>query len=177
MAISRNIIFSSIVMFSAFLLNSPGYAQLTQVGTLGVQVSVFASCTVSGATGALSFDNIPRLMSIPGEATTDIGYTCTPGTTLRIDLDRGLIASYATHREMTQAGSALIYDLYRPGPPTYTTIWGDNEGDSTVSFFPGETIASTLGGDQFIKVYGKVPIQTITVPGTYTDQVKITYTF
>ena len=72
-------------------------------------------------------------------------------------------------RQMTRASSALTYALYRDGSRAPATAWGNTSGSDTLS-------NTGTGAAQIHPVYGRIPVQSIPPPGTYTDTVVVTVT-
>jgi spore coat protein U domain-containing protein, fimbrial subunit CupE1/2/3/6 len=100
-------------------------------------------------------------------ATSTFQIQCTPPATGNVTLTKGSSTTY-TPRTMTKAGGSLGYNLYRDA--ANTAIWGDGtSGTQYLSFtpVPGNTTLTTT-------IYGTIPANLDSPPGTYTDTVQAT---
>jgi len=140
----------------------------TTTTTMTVSTTMSASCSVSAS--ALSFGtSVPSPMTAAVDGRADITATCTNGRTYSIGLSAGGGAN-ATEalRQMTGSGGGTVnYAIYSDAG--FTTVWG-NSGTSLVR-------QTGNGVAQSWPAYGRMPLQTGVVAGTYTDSVTVTVTF
>ena len=135
--------------------------------SLLVTATYAPTCTLSTAT--LDFGNITSLASaVDGQ--TNLTVACSNGSPYSIALDGGLsLAADPTLRRMTRSSSILLYGLYRDGGRTLP--WGSTTGAG------GNILGSTgTGSGQIHPVYGRVNVQSVPPPGTYTDTIVVTVT-
>jgi spore coat protein U-like protein len=133
----------------------------TATSTLGVQVVVQPSCTVSGAT--LDFGSYTS--GQPGE--TQIAYSNCPAGQLRFQLDGGINGTTSVRKLGNGGGGLLDYRIFRDSART------QNFGQG------GEARLITLAapGSGNVSVYGRIPAGQAVAAGTYTDTVVITLDF
>ena len=138
----------------------------TATGSFNVQVTIAATCVVTGAT-ALNFGT-QGVLSANTDQTSTITVTCTNTTPYNIGLDKGLNGSSVTTRQMIMGSTPVNYSLFSDSGRT--TNWGNTVGTDTVA-------ATGNGSAQAYTVYGRVPAQTSPAPGTYTDTITVTVTY
>ena len=149
-------------------LPAPAYAA-TVSGTLNVNATVTADCTVS--TSALAFGNVNVISGSNVDGTGGISVTCTNGTawSASAGVGAGSGASF-TDRRMTSGSNLLGYNLYTSS--AYSTVWGDGTGSTGLLSGTGN------GSAQAVTVYGRVGSGQTGVPaGSYADTVAVTVTY
>lgn len=152
--------------------------QTLSASSTEVKMEVVNGCmlnnTSSGvaAVGTLNFGDIYKLNS-QRDANTSAGsgnieLRCTPGTTAKITMNAGLYGTNINDRKMRiNSGTAtLSYQLYTSS--SRQTIWDDSIGVSVV--FKSDSTQS-------IAIYGRVPVQTTPLSGSYSDQIVVTVTY
>ena len=139
----------------------------TTTTTMTVSTTMSASCSVSAS--ALSFGtSVPSPMTAAVDGTATITATCTNGRPYSIGLDRGSSPTGTESlRQMTGSGGTVNYAIYSDA--SRTTVWGS--ADSSLVRQTGTGLAQPL------TAYGRMPLQTGVVAGTYTDSVTVTVTF
>lgn len=147
----------------------------TATGTLTVQMTITASCTISAAT--LNFGTLPGTSVIAGatNASVNISVTCTNGSPYSIAMNNGANAS-GSQRRMTNGTSFINYNLYTDAGRTnpWTTATSSTTCTSTNSCYLG----TGNGAAQSIPVYGQVPaVGSAPTASTYTDTVTMTITY
>ena len=131
-----------------------------------VQANILTSCTLSATT--LDFGSTTNLNQIIDGVGT-ITATCQNATPYSIALSGGNAgATDPSQRKMSKGSDNITYGLYQD--PSRTTQWGDVIGSNVRSLIG-------LGTSQAITVYGRIPVQPTTPPGTYTDTVIVTLTY
>lgn len=94
-----------------------------------------------------------------------ISLSCPANTTWKVSLDNGLNYN-GSSRRMRKGTDYISYALYQN--PDHTQIWDTNSYSQGVG----------NNGTQQIKIYGKVPVHSKTVPaGDYIDTVTVTLTY
>lgn len=124
-----------------------------------------AACTVS-ATG-LNFASINPISGNAYDSTATIIVTCPTATSFSVHLSPG--AGAYGQRIMSSGTNTMRYSLFLDS--AMTEIWGD--GTAGTSFWSGT--AGSAGASH--TVYGHIPYQPTTVPGTYTDTITVTVTY
>jgi spore coat protein U-like protein len=138
----------------------------TATGSFNVQVSIAATCVVTGATN-LNFGT-QGVLSANVNQTSTITVTCTNTTPYNIGLNQGLNGSSVTTRQMSSGSAPINYSLFSNAG--MTTNWGQTVGTDTVA-------GTGNGSGQAYTVYGQIPAQTTPAPGTYTDTITVTVTY
>lgn len=139
----------------------------TATGTLGVTLTIAATCTVAGGTMAFGSQGV---LSSAVNQTATISVVCTNSTNYTVGLDQGTFGSSVTARKMhsTTTGADVDYSLYSDSGRTIN--WGNASG-SWVS-------GTGNGSSQTLTVYGQIPAQSTPAPAAnYTDSVTITVTY
>jgi spore coat protein U-like protein len=139
--------------------------------TFGVSATVNATCAINSAS-ALSFGAFDPTQGAQASTST-ISVNCTNTTPFSIGLDAGGGAGATVgNRVMISGSNTLTYTLYQDSG--HTTVWGNTVGTDTVS----GTGAGMAAANAITKtVYGYVPAQPNTVPGSYSDTVTVTVTY
>ena len=112
----------------------------------------------------LNFGQTDNLLQEKTSSTT-ISLSCPINTTWKVSLDNGLNFD-GTSKRMRKGTDYIAYALYRDA--SLSQIWD------------AKSIAQDVGnnGTQQIKIYGKIPIQSKTIPaGDYLDTVTVTLTY
>jgi spore coat protein U-like protein len=141
------------------LIVLPGSAALAETATLNVSATVEATCQLDGA--SLNFGTYSATED--SEADTDFSYTCTEGADITVTLDGGGHEQQGT-RAMSGDGGTLDYELFQDAG--LSDPWGIGTA--------GLEVDETAGGQQFVKVYGRIPAGQQVSPGEYSDTVQIT---
>jgi len=104
------------------------------------------------------------------DVTATVSPTCTNTTpyTISLDVGSGAGATVAARRMTGPASATVAYSLYRDA--ARTLVWGVTSGTDTVA-------GTGNGTAQPITVYGRVPPQSSSAPGGYTDVVTATVTY
>ena len=109
----------------------------------------------------------------PGDvhSTGTVVYNCTQSSPVTISISRGGTA-LLDNRRMTQAGHALLYNLYLD--PAGTIVWGDGTGGSQVYRDPAPAPDTNIS----IPVYARVPaLQRNPRTGFYDDTLVVTINY
>ena len=109
----------------------------------------------------------------PGDvrSTGTVVYNCTQSSPVTISISRGGTA-FLDNRRMTQAGHALLYNLYLD--PAGTVVWGDGTGGSQVYRDPAPAPDTNIS----IPVYARVPaLQRNPRTGIYDDTLVVTINY
>lgn len=152
--------------------------QTLQASFTQIKIEVVNGCSLNNVTsgtaalGTLNFGDIYKLNVIRDSVTSvgngSIELRCTPGTTAKITMNSGLYGSGINNRKMrlTSGSATLDYQLYTTS--TRQTVWDDTVGVSAI--FNTDAIQS-------IPIYGRVPVQTTPISGSYSDQVTLTISY
>jgi spore coat protein U-like protein len=134
---------------------------------LTADATISAQCGTSATN--LNFGNQNNL-SANRDQTSTITTRCTNSTPYNIGLDAGTgSGATVTTRKLTGPSSNTInYSLYRDA--SRTLVWGTTINTNTVA-------ATGSGADQSQTVYGRIPVQAIPNPGTYSDTIVLTVTY
>ena len=131
------------------------------------------ACQISmSAPADLDFGSTSTLGSTI-DSTTTISLQCPGNLSWRLGLNDGLHAVVAGQRRMAgPAPDYLAYELYRD--PSRTQRWGNDTagGTNTVN-----GSGSTQTNPTVLTVYGRVPVQAVGAPGTYTDTITVTLSY
>lgn len=109
----------------------------------------------------------------PGDvrSTGTVVYNCTQSSPVTISISRSG-SSFLEHRRMTQAGHALLYNLYLD--PAATIVWGDGTGGSQVYRDPAPAPDINIS----VPVYARVPaLQRGPRTGFYDDTLVVTINY
>jgi spore coat protein U-like protein len=154
---------SLLALVAAFVLQIAPVDAATSTSSFGVSLTITASCTVSA--NSLSFGS-SGVLAVALDATANISVTCTNSTPYNVGLDTGG-GSGATIavRKMTGGAALMSYAMFSDS--SRLLIWGNTSGVDTLA-------GVGTGATQTLTVYGRVPIQATSAPGTYTDTVGVT---
>lgn len=130
----------------------------------GVHATVLHSCRISTLSN-IDFGSTSGLKAAREQATS-VQLKCTPDIAWRATLDDGLHAQ-SGKRFMRAADERIGYELY--SDPNHLRRWGNTELSGASGVGSGEI--------QELTVYGRVPEQANTTPGTYQDTVTMTLTY
>lgn len=147
----------------------------TATGSLTVQMTITASCTISVAT--LNFGTVPgtAVASAATNASANISVTCTSGSPYSIGMDNGANAS-GSQRRMKSGSNFLNYNLYVDSG--LTNAWTTASSSSTCSSANSCYLGTGNGAAQTVPVYGRMPaVGTAPPPGSYSDTVTMTITY
>lgn len=137
--------------------------------------TVAANCNIS--TSALNFGSVSSSIASNVDATATVTAQCTNTTPYSIGLDNGANASGAQRRVRLAATANYVnYNLYTDSArsnawKTSTATTSCTAGASTCALGTG------TGSNQSVTVYGRIPPQSATAAGLFTDTVVVTVTF
>ncbi|WP_416423938.1 spore coat U domain-containing protein [Pseudomonas sp. App30] len=133
-----------------------------------VNATVINNCNIT--TTPLAFGS-NTLLSTAVTSTASISVQCTNGDAYEVALDGGTTAGSVSARQMVGAssGAKVSYQLYLDS--ARATPWGDGTASTSMATGTGS------GAAQSLTVYGRVPVQTVPVPDSYSDTVKATVYF
>jgi spore coat protein U-like protein len=147
------------------VLSAQSASAATANGTLTVQATVSDACSVADA--ALTFGAVNPTSGILLPVTTNIGVTCTLGTSFTVGLGDGSNATGGARRLRRGVTSDyLTYELYKD--ILMTSRFGNAQTGDRASGL-GLGITSTP-----IIVYGAIPAGQTAASGSYSDSVQIT---
>jgi spore coat protein U-like protein len=148
-------------------------------GSLSASTSTSATATIISncniSTTALNFGST-GLLSSNVDATGSINVQCSNTLPYSLGLNNGSNAS-GSQRRMKQGTTNFVnYDLYTDSGRT--AAWTTTTSATSCTGGAGTCITNTgTGASQPITVFGRVPSQSGTPPGTYADTVLVTVTF
>jgi spore coat protein U-like protein len=133
-----------------------------------ITATVVNNCNIT--TTPLSFGS-NTLLNTAVTSTGTISVQCTNGDAYEVALDGGTTAGSVSGRQMVGAtsGGKVSYQLYTDS--AHATPWGDGTGSTSMATGTGSGVAQSL------TVYGRVPVQAVPIPDTYSDTVKATVYF
>ncbi len=131
-----------------------------------VQAHIQSGCFISTTTD-LDFGQSSGAIASNRDQSSTITVACSGNPTWQVGLNNGTHYAHGTRNMMNADGSTIQYQLYRD--PARTQLWGATVNSDTVA---GSGTSST----QLI-VYGRVPAQTASTPGTYSDTITVTLTY
>ncbi|WP_455924221.1 Csu type fimbrial protein [Pseudomonas putida] len=133
-----------------------------------ITATVVNNCNIT--TTPLSFGSNTLLKAAVTSSAT-ISVQCTNGDAYEVALDGGTTAGSVSARQMVGAtsGGKVAYQLYTDS--AYSIPWGDGTASTSMATGTGSGVAQSL------TVYGRVPVQAVPVPDTYSDTVKATVYF
>jgi spore coat protein U-like protein len=156
--------------YGFFLLLAPGCAALTTSGgSFGFTASatVVNNCLISATNVAFTSTGV---LSSALNATGAITARCTNGDAFEIALSSGSSGNVAARQMQRSGGSGAVnYQLYTDA--AHTIAWGDGTAGTTMATGTGS------GNAVSITVYGRVPVQTTPMPGSYSDTITATISF
>ena len=140
----------------------------TTTTTFQVKLTITAQCTIVSAS-ALDFGS-NGVINANIDQTSTLNVQCTNTTPYNIGFNAGTGAGGTVAvRKMTGPASATVnYSLYTTA--ARTVVWGNTVGTDTIA-------GTGNGASQPYTVYGRVPTQTTSAPGNYTDTVTATVTY
>ncbi len=140
---------------------------------MDVTATVAAVCQID-STADVAFGGITPGSAPNYDASGSVTWRCTNLTPADIAIDGGGTGDIA-NRAMAGAPGSLTYQLYTPGPPTFTTVWGDGITGSLWG-----VVGSGMGipQQQTTLIDGRVlDADTLLLqPGGFTDTVDVTIT-
>jgi spore coat protein U-like protein len=141
----------------------------TWTATVNDNCNISTSSMNFGSTGSNILSNV--------DATATITAQCTNTTVYSIGLTNGSNAVGSQNRMRLGATSSYVnYDLYTD--VARATAWATTSAANSCTSGTGTCVLGTgTGNNQSITVYGRVPPQTITTQGSYSDVVVVTVTF
>jgi spore coat protein U-like protein len=137
--------------------------------------TVAANCNIS--TTSMNFGSVSSTIASNIDASATVTARCTNTTPFSIGLDNGANASGSQRRMRLGATTNFVnYGIYTDSArsnawKTSTATTSCTAGTSTCALGTG------TGSNQSVTVYGRVPPQTATAPGLFTDTVVVTVTF
>lgn len=154
--------------FAAVLgISSPALA-VTVTGSFTVKININAECRVVSSEEH-NFEG-RGIIDQNIDTQSAIKVQCTSGTPYSVGLGLGIGAGATlAARKMTGPGNATInYNLYRDA--AFTEVWGTTAATDTLS-------GTGNGVEQSIPVYGRVPAQSTSATGAYSDTVAVAVTY
>jgi len=145
----------------------------SSTGTLTVNASVVAKCTVTAATLAFTNWDFVTYGAANDDASQALSFTCTKGSSsVYVTADVGANSTHATGttRAMVSGSNYLSYELYTDSG--YSTVWNTtNSGGHTFapSFASSHSATAT--------VYAQIPSGQDVPVGSYSDSVTMTINF
>jgi spore coat protein U-like protein len=147
--------------------------QCSSITTAGRNFAFNASATIANYCNVsatnLNFGNQNDL-SANRDQTSMVTIRCTNTIPYNIGLGAGMGAGATVAvRKMTSAASNTInYSLYRNA--ARSLVWGETIGTNTLA-------GTGSGANQSQTVYGRIPVQALPNPGTYSDTIVLTVTY
>lgn len=139
----------------------------SQTATFLVSAQILPACTITAA--PLNF--LTYTSTADSKVNTTLTVICTPGTTYKVGLNKGVNGTATNARKMvgtTSSSNVLNYGLYLDA--AYANNW-----DATAPNWATGTAA--LSGIPPLTVYGKIPAGQNSAVDNYTDTVTATVTF
>jgi spore coat protein U-like protein len=157
------------------LLARPVAQAGTAGGTLGVSMTITASCSIGATSMVFTSQLGAPLVSTAATATGSITVTCTNQAPYAIGFDNG--SNYSSTRRMLFGSSNYLpYGLYTNAG--LTTPWSTASSSSACTTSSNCYTGTGTGSAQTISIYGQVPtVASAPPPGTYTDTVNVTIYF
>lgn len=149
---------SSISILTSYVANAA-----TTTGTLTINATINAACTISPAT--LTFPNYTG-SAVSGSTTMTV--KCTNGSTYTIGLGTGLNSASVTTRKMKSGSNLLGYSLTQTAGGAN---WGNTPGTDTPAAQAGN------GSNQNITIYGAIAAGSTPPIGLYSDTVTATINY
>ena len=140
---------------------------------MDVTATVAAVCQID-STADVAFGSITPGTALNYDASGSVTWRCTNNTTADIAIDGGGTGDI-NNRAMAGAPGSLTYQLYIPGPPTFTTVWGDG---ITGSLWAVTGTGMGIPQQQTTLIDGRVldAATLLLQPGGFTDTVDVTIT-
>lgn len=157
--------YTSTIPVTLYAAYDPGACNTGTLSSTSFAVTATYDPACSLSTPALIFPSFSTLPSaVTGE--TSLSVTCSNGVAYQIAMDGGSTgATDPEQRRMSLGANTLAYGLYRDLGRTQP--WGNSPGIDTFG-------ATGTGLPQARSVYGRIPVQPVPPPGTYTDTVVVT---
>jgi len=144
----------------------------SKTATIGVSATLVSACEAgSSSGGSISFGSLnfgtlyflSTAVSVAGQQNAGaIRVKCNNGTSYSVLLDGGQSGNTAARYLQSGAGQRVYYNLYTSA--AHSTVWDNLTG-----------VAQTANGaDNWLPVYGMIPVQTTPAVGSYTDTVQVT---
>ncbi len=147
----------------------------TSTGTLTVQATFTAGCSVGATTLDFGTNNGNTLPLSAILASATLAVTCTLGSPYSIGLDYGSNAS-GTQRRLQSGGNYINYNLFTDAAGLLP--WLSGSTSTTCVSALACVLGTGTGLVQSIVVYGRIPVSSSSpTPGVYSDTVTITVTY
>ena len=160
--------------FASLWLVHPAQAATT-TGTLTVQMTITASCTVTAATVDFGTSTGTALLSAAVNATGTVSVTCTNGSAYSIGMDNGAHAS-SSQRRMANGSNFINYNLYTDSGRL--NAWTTASSSTTCTTASSCVTGTGTGSAQSTTIYGTVPAVAVApAAGSYSDSVTMTVTY
>lgn len=148
-------------------------AATNKSASIGLSAEVLPACSAGstvpatlGQFGTLDFGSYRSLTAIVSISSTigngSLRVNCLLNTPYKVLLSAGNSGNVAARRMLGPASAQVAYNLYTNS--TYATVWDNTTGVS----------GTGTGADQYLQVFGRVPVQTTPAAGTYTDTITVT---
>lgn len=145
----------------------------TKSASIGVSAEVLPACSAGstvpatlGQFGTLDFGTHRSLTAIVSIGSTvgngSLRVNCLLNTPYKVLLSAGNSGNVSARRMLGPASAQVAYNLYTSA--TYATVWDNTNGVS----------GTGTGADQYLQVFGRVPVQATPASGTYTDTITVT---
>jgi spore coat protein U-like protein len=148
----------------------PACAQAAVTGTATAKITIPKTCTMSSSTSLLDFGT---------QTVTGTTVTQTDGSLTGINVFcsyNSAVSVYATSANASSSqfrlknGSTYLnYNVYSDS--SRSTAWPQSSGATGASATGNGTTALSYA------LYGRIPAQSITLPGTYTDTITVTVSY
>jgi spore coat protein U-like protein len=160
--------FKAIGLAALVALAAPAAHAATATGSLGLSITIAATCSVISAP-AINFGTVSAIAANIDQTSTLV-VNCSTSTPYSVGLSvGGGTGATVGVRKMMNGTNAVNYTLYRDA--ARTLLWGDTIGTDVLG---GQTGNAT---NQSITIYGRTPAQTVPPPGNYTDTVTVTINY
>jgi spore coat protein U-like protein len=155
--------------FAAVLaVAAPAAHAATATGSLGVSITIAATCSVVSAS-AINFGTVSAIAANIDQTSTLV-VNCSSTTPYSVSLSAGGgTGATAATRKMMNGANAVNYSLYQDA--ARTQVWGDTVGSNVLT---GQT---GTAANQNITIYARTPAQTVPPPGAYSDTVTVTINY
>ena len=144
----------------------------SQIFYTGVKATAPSGCSIALSKPAdLDFGST-ALLAANRDSPTTISQSCPGTTSWKMGLNNGVNALVNQRRMKSAAGNHVNYELYRDS--SRTQRWGNDTAGGTDTV-DGSGAAQT--NPTVLTVYGRVPVQPLVPPGTYTDTITVTLSY
>lgn len=147
----------------------PAAHAATDTATFSVSASIADACDVQATNH--SFGAYSPASGTALDGTSTVSVYCTVGTAYTLALNVGTGGGNFTGRLMASGGNSLGYNLYTTAGRT--TVWGDGSGATATQSGSGTGLLTAVTHT----VYGRIPINQDSAPGSYSSTVTVTLTF